>query len=223
MSAEDGAHARIAELVPRVSSSALHDCLITVHRHPCTINDLVCPTPGRVLFGRAATIAFLPHRADLFAGREYDFARMYYAAVKDRARGAVLVMSSGGMPGQALAGGKKFSRAAFQGVAGALTDGRFRDLHELAELGLALYCSGESVAPANGILVPHAADVPVQVAGVTVVPGDYVLADQAGAVVVPASVAEDVFTRAADLERRDAATVEASRDEAADREANAPG
>lgn len=211
----------LARMVPHVSSSALHDCLAKVHRHPCAINDLVCPTPGRVLFGRAATIAFLPHRADLFDGPGHDFARLYYEAVGDDPAGAALVMSCGGMPGQAVAGGKKSSRAAFQGVAGALTDARFRDLHELAGLGLALYCGGESVAPANGILTPHAAGVPVQVRGVTVVAGDFVFADRAGAVVVPASVADEVFAAAAELEAEDAATVEASRDAAADRAANA--
>ena len=190
----------LAQMVPHVSSSALHDCLAGIHRHPCTVNDLVCPTPGRVLFGRAATIAFLPHRADLFDARRHDFARLYYEAVGDDPEGVALVMSCGGMPAQAVAGGKKLSRAAFQGAAGALTDARFRDLHELAELGLALYCGGESVAPANGILTPHAAGVAVQVRGVTVVPGDFVFADRAGAVVVPAPVADEVFSRAAELE-----------------------
>lgn len=214
-------HDELAAMVTRVTSSALHDCLVQVHRHPCVIEGLVTPTPERVLFGPAATMAFLPHRADLFGDPRHDFASVYYRAVGDAARGAVLVMSCGGMPGQALAGGKKLSRAAFQGVAGALTDGRFRDLHELAGLGLALYCGGEAVAPANGVLTPFEAGVPVQVGGVTVVPGDYVYADRAGAVIIPRDVAGDVMRAAVALEESDRAVVDASRDEAADRSRHA--
>lgn len=210
---------RLRRLLPAVSSSALADCLARVHRHPAAIIDLVCPTPDRVLFGPAATIRFLPHRADLFTTPEHDFARAYYRAVGDRPAGAVLVMSSGGMPDQALAGGKKLSRAAFQGVAGVLADGRLRDLHELADRGLVIHCNGEAVVNANGVLVPAAADVPVQVRGVTVVPGDYVHADRSGAVVIPAAVVEEVMEAAAALEEADRRTVDASRDPVADRAA----
>lgn len=208
------------DLVPQVSSSSLHDCLARVHRHACTITDLVTPTPGRVLFGRAVTIQFLPYRSDLHDGSAFDFARLFYRAVGDDPTGAVLVMSSGGLPDQALAGGKKLSRAAFQGVAGALADGRFRDLHELADLGLALYCNGEAVAPANGILVPAEANIPVSVRGVTVVPGDYVFADRAGATIIPAGCVREVMEAAAALERDDAAVVDASRDLHGDRAAH---
>lgn len=210
---------RLAALLPAVSSSALCDCLAKVHRHPAVIVDLITPTPDRVLFGPAATIRFLPYRADLHGGPDIDFARSYYGAVGVDPAGKVLVMSCGGMPDAALAGGKKLSRAAFQGVAGVLADGRLRDLHELAAEGLAIHCSGEAVQNANGVLVPVESDVPVQVRGVTVIPGDYVYADRAGAVVIPASVVEDVMTAAAALEAADARTVEASRDPAADRAA----
>jgi regulator of RNase E activity RraA len=211
--------ARIAALLPRVSSSALSDCLARIHRHPAAIVDLVSPTPGRVLFGPAATIRFLPYRADLFTGPDNDFARAYYRAVGDDPAGKVLVMSCGGMPDAALAGGKKLSRAAFQGVAGVLCDGRLRDMHELGEQGLVIYCNGEAVVPANGVLVPVASDVAVQVRGVTVVPGDYVHADRSGAVVVPAAVLEEVMEAAAALEDADRATIDRSRDAAADRAA----
>lgn len=219
MAVDTGLRARLEGLLGGVSSSALHDCLAKVHRHRCAIIDLVCPTPERVLFGPAATIRFLPYRADLHAGAHIDFARSYYAAVGDDPVGKVLVMSSGGMPDEALAGGKKLSRAAFQGVAGVLCDGRLRDLHELAAEGLTIHCNGEAVMNANGVLVPVEADVPVQVRGVTVVPGDWIHADRAGAVVIPAAVVEEVMRAAVALEEADVRTVDASRDPAADRAA----
>lgn len=211
--------ARLLPLLPRVSTSALSDCLATVHRHPAAIVDLVTPTPERVLFGPAATMRFLPHRADLFRAPVHDFAHQYYRAVGEAPEGRVLVMSCGGMPDAALAGGRKLSRAAFQSVAGVLADGRLRDLHELAGLGLAIHCAGEAVVPANGVLTPVDAGVAVQVRGVTVVPGDFVHADRAGAVVIPAALVEQVVAAAVELEEADRRTVEASRDAAADRAA----
>jgi len=210
---------RLLPLLPRVSTSALRDCLARVHGHPAAVIDLVTPTPERVLFGPAATIRFLPHRADLFTEPSHDFAHAYYRAVGDLPAGRVLVMSSGGMPDAALAGGKKLSRAAFQGVAGVLADGRLRDLHELAALGLALHCNGEAVVPANGVLTPVDADVPVSVRGVTVVPGDFVHADRSGAVVLPAALVEELVHAAVALEEADARVVEAGRDPVADRRA----
>jgi len=213
--------AALAELLPRVSSSALHDVLVKIHPHPCAIIGLQTPTPDRVLFGPAATIRFLPYRADLIDPAEHDFARAYYRAVGASAAGKVLVMSCGGHPDGALAGGKKMTRAAFQGAAGVLADGRLRDLHELAAEGLAIHCNGEAIVPANTLLMPVASDAPVQVRGVTVVPGDWIHADRSGAVVVPASVVERVMREAAALEEADLAVIERSRDEAADRAANA--
>ncbi|MFN8110336.1 MAG: RraA family protein [Thermoleophilia bacterium] len=212
--------AALRELLPLVSSSALHDVLVRVHDHPCAIVGLATPTPDRVLFGPAATIRFLPYRADL---GQRDFARAYYEAVGDDPAGRVLAMSCGGHPDGALAGGKKLTRAAFQGVAGVLTDGRLRDLHELAEAGLAIHATGEAIVPANTLLTPAASGVPVQVRGVTVIPGDWVHADRSGAVVVPAALIERVMHEAAALEEADRAVVERSRDAVADRAASLTG
>lgn len=219
MAVDPSLGARLGGLLGGVSSSALSDCLARVHRHAAAIVDLVSPTPERVLFGPAATIRFLPYRADLHAGPEIDFARAYYEAVGDDPAGTVLVMSSGGMPDAALAGGKKLSRAAFQGVAGVLCDGRLRDMHELAAEGLTIRCNGEAVVPANGMLVPVESGVPVQVRGVTVIPGDWIYADRAGAVVIPAAVVEEVMTAAVALEEADLRTIDASRDPVTDRAA----
>lgn len=112
------------------------------------------------------------------------------------------------------------TRAAFQGAAGVLTDGRLRDLDDLARAGLVIHCNGEAVVPANTLLTPEASNIPIQVRGVTVIPGDWVYADGSGAVIIPASVVEQVLHEAAELEVADVAVVERSRDEQMDREAH---
>ena len=57
------------------------------HPHRAHILDLVTPTPGRVLFGRAATISYVPVRTDVQDEKRHNFARLFYESVGDDAAG----------------------------------------------------------------------------------------------------------------------------------------
>ena len=83
-------------------------------------------------------------------------------------------------------------RLAKRGVAGMVSDGAVRDSGTIAELGLPLWCAGAS-APLN-LAKHHAVDmnVPIACGGVAVYPGDIVVADVDGVVIVPRDMAEDV-------------------------------
>jgi regulator of RNase E activity RraA len=197
----------------RVSCSALVDALIDRYNHPAHILDLVSPAPGRVLFGPAVTIRFIPLRKDIAHPVQHNFASLFYRAIADGGEGAVLVMSSGGHPDAALGGGRKLSRLRHNGLAGVLADGRLRDFDALAGYEFATYCRGETVRQGGNLVMPVEANVPVEVSGVAVLPGDYVYADSAGAVVIPAVVVEDVLQDAAAREVRDAASAERMRRE----------
>ncbi|HEX2502389.1 MAG TPA: hypothetical protein VHK00_00470 [Miltoncostaeaceae bacterium] len=192
----------------RVSCSSLVDALIDRYEHPAHILDLVSPTPGRILFGPAATIRFIPTRKDIAHPIQNNFASLFYRAIAEGGEGAVLVMSSGGHPDAALGGGRKLSRLRHNGLAGVLADGRLRDFDDLGGYEFATYCRGETVRQGGNLIMPVEANVPVEVSGVAVLPGDYVYADSAGAVVIPAGVAEEVFQDAAAREVRDAASAE---------------
>jgi regulator of RNase E activity RraA len=195
----------------RVTCSSLVDALIDRYNHPSHILDLASPAPGRVLFGPAVTIRFIPVRKDIAHPVQHNFASLFYRAIGDGAEGAVLVMSSGGHPDAALGGGRKLSRLRHNGLAGVLADGRLRDFDDLAGYEFATYCRGETVRQGGNLVMPVEANVPVEVSGVTVLPGDYVYADSAGAVVIPAVVVEDVLQDAAAREVRDAASAERMR------------
>jgi regulator of RNase E activity RraA len=177
------------------------------HGHRCHIDGLVSPSPGRVAFGPAATIRFLPKRLDLQDAERHDFARLFRAAVGPEPAGKVLVMSCGGYPDESLGGGKKLSRLHNHRLSGLVCDGRLRDFAGLAEMGFAAYCAGETVRWAGDHLMPFAAGVEVAVRGVTVVPGDYVYADAAGVAVIPAADVREVLEEAVRIEERDAATI----------------
>lgn len=214
ITAPAGPAAQRRDMLARVSCSSLVDAMAARHDHPAHILDLVSPTPGAVLFGRAATIRFLPTRRDLQHPVENDFASLFYRSLgADGGEGVVLVMSNGGHPDAALGGSRKLCRLGHNRLAGVLADGRLRDFGDLAEYGFVTYCRGETVRQGASRVMAAAAGVPVEVSGVTVVPGDYVYASSAGAVVIPAADVDEILADAAAREERDAASMAAMRDE----------
>jgi regulator of RNase E activity RraA len=191
-----------------VSCSAICDAMMRRHGHRAHVTDLVSPAPERGLLGPAVTMQFMPLRADLLDAARHDFSALLDLAVAGRDPvGCVLVVSSWGHPDQPVAGGKKLSRLVNLGLSGLVADARLRDFAEVVDLGLGAWCRGETVRQGGDTIMPWAADVPVVVGGVTVVPGDQVYADASGAVVIPAGDLRPVLEEAARIEERDAAEV----------------
>ncbi|MFN2556131.1 MAG: hypothetical protein ABR592_04550 [Nitriliruptorales bacterium] len=106
--------------------------------------DLISPTPGHRLFGPAATIGFVPRRADVELAGDYRFAALFYRAIERAPAGGVLVLAAGGNPRVSLGGGIKLSRVDNQGLAGVLSDGRLRDFDQLRGYRFVTYCRGET-------------------------------------------------------------------------------
>ena len=100
-------------------------------------------------------------------------------------------------------GGLMGTAAKARGMAGVIVDGGVRDLKEVRALGLAIYA--RSVAPASTVsrFAGVAKDVPVQCAGVTVKPGDWIIADEDGVVRVPQERAKEVLLRAQEIDDRE--------------------
>ena len=190
-----------------LTAASICDALTARFGHRAHILDLVTPTPGEVLFGQVATIRYFPNRCDHHSDPD-RFDQLLDAVA---GKGHVLVLSSGGHPDQALAGGKKVARVEAAGFTGLLTDGRLRDLEEIAGFELVTYCGGETVRAAGDEVTPLAANVPVEIDGVGVLPGDWIYADGAGAVVIPAVAIDDVLADARLIEEKDAAAVTAAR------------
>ncbi|NEN07801.1 RraA family protein [Diaminobutyricibacter tongyongensis] len=188
-----------------VSAASLTDALGRLVDHRAHVLDLVSPTPGRVLFGQAVTIRFVPFRSDLFDESRHSFARHFYDAVPAQPSRTVLVLDSSGHPDVSVGGGTKFSRLQNLGLAGLVTDARLRDFDELMHYEPVFYCRGETVRAGTEALMPIAANVPVSLDGTTVVPGDYIYADHSGTVVIPAGLLDQVLDVAAGIETQDRA------------------
>ena len=182
----------------------LVDAMGRLHRHRCHILDLVTPTPGRVLFGPAVTISYFPTCSAMLDPERYNLAELFYEAVDDSPGGKVLVLASNGYADASMAGGTKLARLHHHGLAGVLTDGRLRDFAELREYDFAAYCAGESTRWGGDLVTPHQANVPVVLRGVGVIPGQYVFADDSGAVLIPGDEVDQVIESARQIQLEDA-------------------
>jgi regulator of RNase E activity RraA len=150
------------------------------------------------LVGPAFTMRFIPAREDLDSMALYQQDdSLHRRAIEECPAGAVLVMSTGNDTRVSCMGDMMALRLKVRGVAGVVTDGGFRDSPGIRAAGLPCF-QRQSSGPATPIaLHPVEFDAPVGCAGVAVYPGDIVVGDAEGVVVIPrhlaAEVAEEAF------------------------------
>ncbi|HEV6952619.1 MAG TPA: fumarylacetoacetate hydrolase family protein [Promicromonospora sp.] len=158
--------------------------------------------PGTTLVGRARTLRFVPYRADLFAGHGggYNAQKRMFDTVGP---GEVVVIEARGEPGAATLGDVLALRAQVRGAAGVVTDGRVRDSEAVAATGLPVFSAGPHPAVLGRRHVPWDTDVAVACGGATVLPGDVVVGDADGVVVIPPHLVAEVARAALEQEEQD--------------------
>jgi regulator of RNase E activity RraA len=157
------------------------------------------PTLGNMV-GEAFTLRYIPAREDLNPISVFqDRAHPQRKAVEECPPGAVLVIDSRKDPRAASAGSILVTRLMMRGVAGVVTDGGFRDAPEIAKLAIPTYHNRPS-APTN--LTLHQAldiNVPVGCGDAPVWPGDIIIGDGEGVVVIPAEIADEIAAEAVEM------------------------
>jgi regulator of RNase E activity RraA len=152
------------------------------------------------MVGEAFTLRYMPAREDLNPITVFnDRSHPQRQAVEQCPVGAVLLMDSRKDARAASAGGILVSRLMKRGVAGVVTDGGFRDRPDIAKLGFPAYHQRPS-APTN--LTLHQAidiNVPIGCGDVAVWPGDVVVGDAEGVIVIPADIADEVAAEATEM------------------------
>ena len=152
------------------------------------------------MVGPAYTLRYIPAREDLNPiGVFQDRAHPQRKAVEECPPGAVLVIDSRKDARAASAGSILVTRLMKRGVAGVVTDGGFRDSPEIARLPFPAYHQRPS-APTN-LTVHQALDinVPIGCGDAPVWPGDVVVGDSEGVVVIPAAIAAQVAAEAVEM------------------------
>lgn len=193
-------YSELLALARRSSSAAISDAMGRLglsHRHH--MDGLTGFTPERLTFGEAVTVRSLPARADLSAAALErvggDRAKLAMGrAIESCTEGKVLVVDTSGYHQTAVAGDVTLSRLAQRGAAGFVADGAVRDKEAVLQFGFGVYCTGFTPKGGTGhTLVPYDHDVPITCGSALVRPGDYILGDVDGVVVIPADRVSEVL------------------------------
>lgn len=169
---------------------------------PIWMEGVHCLAPGRRMVGRAVTLRYLPTRPDLQdrVARSSSADGMNetprWHAVERCGEDDVLVSDAMGRSDVSTGGEIVYARLRERGAVGIVTDGAIRDAAAVVDFGLPVYAGGRTPTVGETKMMPFEVNVPVQCGHVLVWPGDVILGDDDGIVVLPAVTAEEVTREA---------------------------
>ncbi len=138
-------------------------------------------------------------------GNETTTRHLGTTAVEAADPGDIIVCDHRGRTDVAGWGGILSTAARTRGVAGVIIDGASRDVDEAKGLGLPLFARAAVPLTARGRIVEESANEPIEIGGVSLAPGDYIIADNSGVVVVPQDRVAEVVPEAENIVAREQA------------------
>ena len=150
--------------------------------------------------GRAFTVRFVPAREDLATPASWSSPISTRAAIEEMPAGCVAVVDANGVRDAGFWGDILCARMAQRGVAALVSDGVVRDRAGVVTTGLPVWAAGAAAPPSVAGLTFVDWQRPVGCGGVAVFPGDVIVADGDGAVVIPAALVEEIAAQTADQE-----------------------
>ena len=155
---------------------------------------------GQSMAGRAVTLRFVPHRPDLAQDKPKGDQSAEYVAYELCGPGEVIVIDAMGWTYSSIGGDIKFLRLHQRNVGGLVTDGAVRDSNSLIEYGFPVYSASTTAKQGPAEFWPWQVNDAIQCGGVLVRPGDAIVGDDDGAVVVPQAAVDQVIAIAHERE-----------------------
>jgi regulator of RNase E activity RraA len=153
-------------------------------------------TSPRRVAGKALTVRFVPAREDLTTPAALSSPNSLRALLDTVLDGYVMVASTGGILSAGVVGDILAARMVRNGFVALVTDGVVRDSSAVCRSGLPVWAQGSAAPPSVAGLHYCESATLVACGGVTVAPDDYIVADEDGAIVLPASLAKDAAREA---------------------------
>ena len=160
------------------------------------------PGKGRIV-GEAFTLRFVPAREDLATPASWSNPISTRAAIEAMPEGCIAVVDAMGCTDAGIFGDILCARMAKRGVAALVTDGVVRDVAGVRATGLPVFCNGAAAPPSVAGLTFVAWDQPIGCGGVAVFPGDVVVVDDDGAVLIPQDLLAEVTAMAVEQEHQE--------------------
>ena len=193
-------------LLAQVSTASLTAQLVKKGFRTRAISNIAPVNPATPrLFGPAYTLRYIPMREDLATSAAMtDPNNPQRRSIETAPPGSVIVVDTHGMDLSGTFGDILVARLRVRGVAGVVSDGPMRDIAELKKMDLPVFARGNAAPPSYASMLAVDAEIPISCGGVAVFPGDLVVGDADGVVVLPPAVAESVVRDAVDQDRLEA-------------------
>ncbi len=153
------------------------------------------------LVGQAFTLRFVPAREDLATPESWSKPISTRAAIEAMPEGCICVADAMGVIDAGIFGDILCARMKRRGVAALITDGVVRDVAGVRGTQLPVWCQGAAAPPSVAGLTFVNWGEPIGCGGVAVFPGDWVVVDDDGAVLIPAAFIDDIVAGAPEQER----------------------
>ena len=161
--------------------------------------------PGQArAVGRAFTLRFIPAREDQATPESWARPTSTRGAIEAMPAGCIAIVDARGVADAGIFGDILCARMQERSVAALITDGVVRDLRGVLGTGLPVWCAGVAAPPSVAGLTFVDWQQPVGCGGVAVFPDDMIVADDDGAVVIPAALVDEVIPLAVEQEQLEA-------------------
>lgn len=191
----------LAARLAKLDTCAVSDALDRLELKGATIGIRPVWSCPRIV-GRAVTVKIKP------AGLDKPKHHLGTQAIEVAQPGDVIVVDNGGRTDVAAWGGLLSLAARLKGLSGVVVDGACRDVDESREVGFPVYARAVVPVTARGRIMQHSVNEEIQLAGAQVHPGDLVIADGSGVVVIPRALEEKALSEAEAIARRESEMAE---------------
>jgi 5-oxopent-3-ene-1,2,5-tricarboxylate decarboxylase/2-hydroxyhepta-2,4-diene-1,7-dioate isomerase len=205
----EGVNAAPSVLTPELKSKLESVCTATLSSqlrrrglNNVSIDGLTSTRPDRRIVGLARTLRYVPNREDLFTSHGGGF-NAQKRAIDTVNEGEILVMEARGEKGTGTIGDILARRAQVRGAAAIITDGGVRDFSAVAAMDMPTYYANPHPAVLGRRHIPWDTDITIACGGTTVQPGDIIVADADGILVIPPALAGEVADQSIAQEREE--------------------
>lgn len=192
------------QLLENVSTATLSGLLLWRGVRSVFMAGVLPLNPEKHMVGRAFTLRYLPAREDMPGGEGMeDLTNLQRKGVDSIGAGDVFVIDARGNTNAGTMGDILTARVFQRGAAGIVTDGAFRDTPTIRALGQPIYARGMHAAVNTTQHFAADLQIPIACGGVMVCPGDVIVGDGEGVIVLPQALAADIAPEAIEQESKE--------------------
>ena len=176
----------------KVGTATLYSATNSHGYSNCFMTGINCYTPGKRIVGRARTLSYIPSRPDIEEETNLGESSPEYRAMGSSGPGDILVVGTHGNVDKAIAGDMILLHLKMGKAEGLVTDGGIRDLPAIKEYGYGIFAGG--ITPAGRAGITSVADnIDIVCGGITVRPGDIIVAQDHDIICIPHQLAEQII------------------------------